>query len=196
MSISSVSPHQLSFLNSYMKEKVSMRLFEVNKDTHTFIDEDLFLLNTDRCGAIKVKKGEDPVATVGVGPCIVIIAYGTSSSGKRVNGLYHWSGPCPDQSPNDSAVKAIEHLISNMQVHKVSRDCMEFICLGGEEMSKKNQDALNELKSNYKIISDVINFPYESEIGWDIVVDKNSIYYGVGIVKESFIPKSIQNLEI
>lgn len=191
MSVSGVSSYHNPFpvAPSYTQanaKPVVLNLVEVNNQVLSYSEDEAFVLKEDRYGATKVKKELEPIGTVGVGPCIAIIAYGISSTGKRVNGIFHWSGPDPDEDPSVSAINALEKLMLSMQDCKVPRSGVQLICMGGQEMSMKNQQTLNTLKNEYQIVSDVINFPYESETGWDIVVDGDTVYYGVDIIKREY----------
>lgn len=152
---------------------------------HYWEEDEILRAKENRMMISRVGARELPIGTLGVGPAIAIVAMGNTASGRRVNGIYHWTGPNVNEDVDAAARNALETLSLQMLAFHVMPNEMRFILVGGEECSRREQQALLNCRNIFSIYSRVLNMPYENDYGWDIVVDNDTIYCGPLIIDDS-----------
>lgn len=147
-----------------------------------FSEDAIFCIDQDRLGSAEMGgEDEDILGTYGVGPCIVIIGMGVAENGKRVNTLYHWSGPEPDEDLNESAVEAIKCINHEMcKEYSVLDNTIRYYLIGSDKGSQNNLKALMEAGNIPR--KNVRRLLKEIEGGWDIIIAEETIYYGASLL--------------
>lgn len=185
--LSGLFPRVLSFPSN---DPQKPWFIEIKYSDEQLFDQDI-IINVDG-GGLDVIQEDNPdddepaIGTAGLGPCIAIIGIGFDDNGKRVSGLYHWTGPNQEQDPNKAAKVAfdvlnqrISDIVSRSDSH-IDIKQIKYFLLGSDEGSRQDLKALQTIGCIPE--EHIVPIPYEVDGGWDVVIEDNTIYFGTQLI--------------